>query len=99
MAQIKGKLTANVTIDASAKELFMALAQELGIAAIFEDQSRGYAKLVLVKEEAGETPYIVWYEDRSYHGSPDYEEISRRMISQKQYQMALHMREIRSLMR
>ena len=97
MAQIKGKLTANVTIDASAEELFMALAKEFGIEEIFQDESRSYSKLDLVKEEAGETPYIVQYEDRSYHGSPSYEEASRRRISQKQYQIACHMGKINAL--
>lgn len=98
MAEIKGKLTASVTIDASAKELFMALAKEFGIEEIFEDQDGAYSNAELVKEEGGEIPYIIQYEDVSYHGSPQYEEMSRRRILAKQYQIAKYMNKIRLLM-
>lgn len=98
MAEIKGKLIASVTINASAGELFMALAKEFEIDEIFKDQRGVYSKAELVKEGGEETPYIIRYEDTSYHGCPYYEEASRRKISTKQYQIVQSMRKIRSLM-
>lgn len=98
MAKIKGTLTANVTIDASAKELFIALAKEFEIDDIFQDQNREYAKAELKTINGVDTPYIVRYMDMSCHGSPHYEQISERKISLKQYQIAQYMSKIQSMM-
>lgn len=98
MAEIKGTLTANVTIDASAKELFMALAKEFEIDEIFQDQNREYASAELESINGVDTPYIVRYKDMSYHGSPHYERVSERKISLKQYQIAQYMGKIQSVM-
>lgn len=88
MAEIKGTLTANVIIDASVKELFMALAKEFEIDGLFQDWNREYVSAELEMVDGVEIPCIARYRDTSYHGSPHYERVSRREISMKQYQIA-----------
>lgn len=94
MARINGKMVANVTIDASAGELFMALAEEFKIKELFVDHRDEYSKVVLMEERSEEKPYIVRYENIAYHGSPHYEEKSRRKITTEQYRIVQSMQEL-----
>lgn len=94
MARINGKMVANVTIDASAGELFMALAEEFKIKELFEEHRDEYSKVMLIEEKNEKKPYIVRYENTTYHGSPHYEEKSRRKITTEQYRIAQFMQEI-----
>lgn len=98
MAKLKGTFMTSLVIDASKEDLFIALAQELKIDSLFKEERDGYYKLEL--DTSGTcTPYIVYMENKCYHGTPLYEEIARRAISMESYRCAVAMQELRDAMK
>lgn len=99
MAKIEGTFMTSLVIDAGKEDLFQALAEELEIGYLFEDYRDMYYKLVMDTNGTSSTPYIVRMENKSYHGSPSYDETSRSEISMETYRCAATMQELRDAMK
>lgn len=96
MAEVKGRMIATVSIDASAEELILALAKEFGVAEIFMERMDEYYQIIDAAGEGGK-PYLIHMVNRAYHGSPNFCEESRKALTENQYRCAMHLMELEKL--
>ena len=88
MAKINGTLTARVEIEATDKELLEALAKELGFFGVVVSDHDSYSKLIAADPEKKTAAKLLRLEDKSYHGSPSYQVVSERELSEAEYECA-----------
>lgn len=81
---VKGIKTEIVIVDVQPADMVIALSRMIHVDELFVSQGDTYSKLV----EADGNFFIATYEDKSYHGSPNYEEICRTALSKNEYEAA-----------
>ena len=95
---VNGILKQNVSVDVSREDLFMGLADELGVYSLFEERYGEYHELKEIQTNEGIKPAIVTYRDTSYHGSSHYEKVKERILTDNEYKYAKAMLEIKNIM-
>lgn len=88
--EIKGVKEEVVKIDVEPKELVLGLSKVIGVQALFEDAADEYAML----EEKSGKYYIVIQRNISYHGTPHYNEYSRKELTKEEYAAANGLKEM-----
>lgn len=88
--EVIGRKCETVKIDVEPRELVLGLSKIIGVQALFVDVADEYAVL----EEKDGKFYIVAKRNICYHGTPHYEEYSRKELTKEEYTVANGLKEM-----
>jgi hypothetical protein len=88
--EVRGIRKEVVKVDVEPKELVLGLSKVIGVQALFIDVADEYAVL----EEKDGKYYIVIKRNECYHGTPHYDEYSRKELTKEEYAAANGLREM-----